>query len=145
MRVTAFPSRGLSKGESRYPAHKLEFLALTWAVTEKFCDYLYGGSFTAVTDSNLLTYILTTAKLDATSYCWLSDLSTLKFHFSTEQEGVTSMQTAFHDDPILNRPTIWFLRKRRSKSPNSSNTICPSLKISFMSHITLLAQSVRNT
>lgn len=78
MRVIAFASRGLSKSKSRYPAHKLEFLVLKWAVTEKFCDYLYGGSFTVVTDSNPLTYILTTAKLDATSYHWLSALSTFK-------------------------------------------------------------------
>jgi len=58
MRVIAYASKGLSKRESRYPAHKLEFLALKWAVTEKFCDYLYGSPFTVITDSNLLTYIL---------------------------------------------------------------------------------------
>uniref|UniRef100_A0A3B3SGH8 Gypsy retrotransposon integrase-like protein 1 n=1 Tax=Paramormyrops kingsleyae TaxID=1676925 RepID=A0A3B3SGH8_9TELE len=79
MRVIAYASRGLSKSESRYPAHKLEFLALKWAVTEKFADYLYGVSFTVVTDSNPLTYLLTTAKLDAASYRWLSALSTFKF------------------------------------------------------------------
>ena len=41
-RAIAFASRGLSKSERKYPAHKLEFLALKWAVTEKFSDYLYG-------------------------------------------------------------------------------------------------------
>lgn len=79
MRVIAYASRGLSRSESRYPAHKLEFLALKWAVTEKFCDYLYGSPFTVITDSNPLTYILTTAKLDATSYRWLSALSSFEF------------------------------------------------------------------
>ena len=79
MRVVAYASRGLSRSESRYPAHKLEFLALKWAVTEKLSDYLYGTSFTVVTDSNPLTYLLTTAKLDATSYRWLSALSTFRF------------------------------------------------------------------
>lgn len=59
----------------RYPVHKLEFLA----VTEKFSDYLYGTEFTVVTDSNPLTYILTSAKLDMTSYHWLSALSTFSF------------------------------------------------------------------
>lgn len=78
-RVIAFASRGLSKSEMRYPAHKLEFLALKWAVTAKFSDYLYGTDFTVVTDSNPLTYILTSAKLDATSYRWLSALSTYSF------------------------------------------------------------------
>lgn len=79
MRPIAFASRGLSLSERRYPAHKLEFLALKWAVTEKFQDYLYGSPFRAVTDSNPLTYVLTTAKLDAASYRWLSALSTYTF------------------------------------------------------------------
>lgn len=78
-RVIAFASRGLSKSERKYPAHKLEFLALKWAVTEKFSDYLYGTDFTVVTDSNPLTYLLTSAKLDATGYRWLSSLSTFSF------------------------------------------------------------------
>lgn len=79
LHVIAYASRGLSRSESRYPAHKLEFLALKWSVAEKFCDYLFGNRFTVVTDSNPLTYILTTAKLDATSYRWLATLSTFSF------------------------------------------------------------------
>uniref|UniRef100_A0A3B3DXT9 Gypsy retrotransposon integrase-like protein 1 n=1 Tax=Oryzias melastigma TaxID=30732 RepID=A0A3B3DXT9_ORYME len=79
LRAIAFASRGLSRSESRYPAHKLEFLALKWSVTEKFHDYLYGGQFTVVTDSNPLTYILTSAKLDATGYRWLAALSNFSF------------------------------------------------------------------
>lgn len=78
-RVIAFASRGLSKSEKKYPAHKLEFLALKWAITEKFSDYLYGSDFTVATDSNPLTYFLTSAKLDATGYRWLSSLSTFSF------------------------------------------------------------------
>lgn len=35
-RVIAYASRGLSPAETRHPAHKLEFLALKWAVTDKF-------------------------------------------------------------------------------------------------------------
>nr|XP_055074659.1 uncharacterized protein LOC129454170 [Misgurnus anguillicaudatus] len=79
LRVIAYASRGLTRSEARYPAHKLEFLALKWAVTSKFSDYLYGSEFTVVTDSNPLTYILTSAKLDAASYRWLSSLSTYNF------------------------------------------------------------------
>lgn len=79
LRPIAFASRGLSQSESRYPAHKLEFLALKWSVTEKFQDYLYGSHFTVVTDSNPLTYVLTSAKLDATSHRWLAALSTFSF------------------------------------------------------------------
>lgn len=59
MRVISFASRGLSNCEKRYPTQKLEFLALKWAVTDKFYDYLYGVEFTIMTDNNPLTYILT--------------------------------------------------------------------------------------
>ena len=45
-RVIAYASRTLSQSESRYPAHKLEFLALKWALTDQFYEYLYGNSLT---------------------------------------------------------------------------------------------------
>ncbi|XP_033726170.1 uncharacterized protein LOC117315873 [Pecten maximus] len=67
-RVIAYASRGLTKSEKNYPAHKLEFLALKWAVTEKFKDYLYNNEFQVLTDNNPLTYVLTSAKLDATGH-----------------------------------------------------------------------------
>ena len=66
-RVIAYASRTLSKLEKNYPAYKLEFLALKWSVCDRFYEYLYRGSFEVLTDNNPLTYILTTAKLDATS------------------------------------------------------------------------------
>ena len=40
LRVIAYATRSVSKTESNYPAHKLEFLALKWAVCEKFHEYL---------------------------------------------------------------------------------------------------------
>ena len=63
-RVIAYASRTLSHSEARNPAHKLEFLALKWALTDQFYEYLYGNSFEVYTDNNPLTYILTTDKLD---------------------------------------------------------------------------------
>ena len=92
MKPIAFASRGLTKSEVKYPAHKLEFLALKWAVTAKFGDYLYGTDFTVVTDSNPLNYILTTAKFDATSYRWLSALST--YNFKLQYRAGTQNQDA---------------------------------------------------
>lgn len=104
MRVIAFASRGLTKGESRYPAHKLEFLALKWAVTSKFSDYLYGVEFTVVTDSNPLTYILTSAKLDATSYRWLSSLSTfnfkLQYRAGSQNQDADGLSRRPHGEPL---------------------------------------------
>ena len=75
--VIAYASRGLSKAEKNYSAHKLEFLALKWAVTEKFTDYLYGAKHQSIvlTDNNPLTYVLTSAKLDATGHRWLAALA----------------------------------------------------------------------
>lgn len=74
-RVIAYASRTVSGGERNYPAHKLEFLALKWAVTEKFHDFLYGQETHVFTDNNPLTYVLTTAKLDATGHRWLAALA----------------------------------------------------------------------
>ncbi|KAI4871331.1 hypothetical protein NFI96_009730, partial [Prochilodus magdalenae] len=79
LRPVAFISRSLSPSEKRYPAHKLEFLALKWAVVDKLHDYLYGVPFEVRTDNNPLTYIMTSAKLDATGHRWLSALSTYDF------------------------------------------------------------------
>ncbi|MCG8031861.1 MAG: hypothetical protein JAZ03_06765, partial [Candidatus Thiodiazotropha taylori] len=78
-RVVAYASKSLKQSEKNYPAHKLEFLALKWAVVEKFHDYLYGSKFEAVTDNNPLTYIFTTAKLDATGQRWVASLANYSF------------------------------------------------------------------
>jgi hypothetical protein len=79
-RVICYASRSLSKSEKNYPAHKLEFLALKWAVGEKFYDYLYGQEFEVRTDNNPLTYVLTSAKLDATGQRWVAELANFNFH-----------------------------------------------------------------
>ncbi|PJE77798.1 hypothetical protein CI610_03273 [invertebrate metagenome] len=79
LQVIAYASRGLRPSEKNYPAHKLEFLALKWAVTDKFHDYLYGMEFEVVTDNNPLTYVLAKAKLDATSHRWVAALASYDF------------------------------------------------------------------
>ena len=79
LRPISFASRGLKKSEKHYPAAKLEFLAMKWAVTEKYHDYLYGNKFTVVTDNNPLTYVLSKAKLDAAGHRWLSALASFDF------------------------------------------------------------------
>lgn len=80
LRPIAFASRKLSEAEQRYPIHQLEFLALKWAIVDKFHDYLYGTKFTVRTDNNPLTYVLTSAKLNATGHRWLSALATYDFN-----------------------------------------------------------------
>ena len=65
---------------------KLEFLALKWAVTESFQEYLCGKTFTLYSDNNHLTYILTTPKLDATGQRWIAKLA--KFNFTVYSRWV---------------------------------------------------------
>ena len=77
--VIAYAIRSLNKAESHYPAHKLEFLTLKWAVMEKFHEFLYGSTFNVHMDNNPLTYVLTTAKLDAASHCWVASLANYNF------------------------------------------------------------------
>ena len=78
-RVIAYASRTLNKAERNYDAHKLEFLALKWAVTDRFHEYLYGATFEVFTDNNPLTYILSTAKLDAMGHRWVASLGPYNF------------------------------------------------------------------
>ena len=69
----------MSKSERNYDAHKLEFLALKWSVTQRFHEYLYGGTFEVYTDNNPLTYVLTSAKLDAMGQRWIASLANYDF------------------------------------------------------------------
>ena len=77
--VIAYASRTLYKSERNYDTQNLEFLALKWSITERFHEYLYGGHFEVYTDNNPLTYILTTAKLDATGQRWVASLANYNF------------------------------------------------------------------
>ena len=92
-KVIAYASRALTKSEERYPAHKLEFLCLKWSVCDKFNDYLWGApKFLVRTDNNPLTYVLTSAKLDATGHRWLAALAS--FDFEIEYTPGVSNQDA---------------------------------------------------
>ena len=94
-RAVDYASRSLKPAENNYPAHKLEFLALKWAVTDKFHDYLYGSEFEAVTDNNPLTYVLTSAKLDATGQRWVAALSAYNFYL-TYRSGINNADVIWH-------------------------------------------------
>ena len=108
-RVIAYASRGLSKSEANYPAHKLEFLALKWSVTEKFHDYLFGHRFTVFTDNNPLTYVLTSARLDATGHRWLAALAAYDFEIlykpgvsNTDADALSRLHTGVAESASLN-------------------------------------------
>ena len=86
--VIAYASRTLSKSERNYPAYKLEFLTLKWAITDQFHEYLHRGNFHVYTDNNPLRYILTSGKLDAVGQFWLAALANYQLHYKTGKSNV---------------------------------------------------------
>ena len=73
---TLIPSK---KSIHNYSSAKIQLLALKWAVTKKFRDYLLGSKFTVYTDNNPLACIQT-IKLGASQICWLSKLALFDFN-----------------------------------------------------------------
>ena len=95
----AYASRVMNETEQRYHSNKQEFLALKWAVTEQFHEYLspYGmnrNEFVVHTDNNPLTYIFSSANLDAAGQQWVAHLAS--YNFSLEyQKGKDNMVADF--------------------------------------------------
>lgn len=78
-RPVAFASKSLTRAQKKYPAHRLEFLALKWSVCDKFSHWLKGHVFTVWTDNNPLTHILTKPRLDACEQRWVAKLASYVF------------------------------------------------------------------
>ena len=74
-----YASCGLKGGKLKYHSSKLEFLALKWAVTEQFREYLQYQPFLVRTDNNPLTYIMTTPNLDAVGHRWVVAMAGYNF------------------------------------------------------------------
>ena len=75
----AYASRGLKGGESRYHSSKLEFLALKWAMTNQFKEYLQYQPFLVRTDNNPLTYVMTMPNLEAVRHRWVAAMAGYNF------------------------------------------------------------------
>ena len=85
----AYASCVMNDTEQRYHSNKQEFLALKWAITEQFHEYLspYGknwNEFVVRTDNNQLTYIFSSANLDAAGQRWVAHLTS--YNFSLEYQ-----------------------------------------------------------
>lgn len=81
VRPVAYASRTLRPTErnmSNYSSMKLEFLALKWAIAEKFREYLLGQKCLVYTDNNPLSH-LTSAKLGAVEHRWAAQLAAFDF------------------------------------------------------------------
>ena len=80
----AYASCVMNETKQRYHSNKQEFLTLKWAVTEQFHEYLlsYGknrNKFVVRTDNNPLTYIFSSANLDAAGQHWVAHLASYNF------------------------------------------------------------------
>ena len=79
----------MNEAKQRYHSNKQEFLTLKWVVTEQFHEYLspYGknrNEFVVHTENNVLTYIFSSANLDAAGQCWVAHLTS--YNFSLEYQ-----------------------------------------------------------
>ena len=79
----------MNETKQRYHSNKQEFLTLKWVVTEQFHEYLspYGknrNEFVVHTDDNPLTYIFSSANLDAAGQRWVARLAS--YNFSLEYQ-----------------------------------------------------------
>ena len=81
-------------GQFHYHSMKLKFLALKWAITEYFKEYLLYQPFLVKTDNNPLTYIMSTPNLDATGHCWVSALAKYDFKLEYQKGGDNAVADA---------------------------------------------------
>ena len=103
----AYASRIMTETEWRYHSNKQEFLALKWAVTEQFHEYLspYGknrNEFVVWTDNNPLTYIFSSANLDAAGQRWVAQLASYNFalEYQKGKDNTVANFLSHLDDPL---------------------------------------------
>ena len=120
LRPIAFASRKTNSAESNYPAHRLEFLALKWAVTTKFRDYLQYSPCKVLTDNNPLLYILNQLDIDAVSQRWIAELSKYDFQIvyrtgksNTAADSLSRLTSPIKDDGTLQQ---WCIEKCHVKA-----------------------------
>ena len=82
--LVTYGSQALMAHEKNYHSTKLKFLALKWAVTEHFKEYLPYQPFLVRTDNSPLLYIMTTPNLNTTGHQWVGDL--VRFNFQMENQ-----------------------------------------------------------
>lgn len=135
VRPIAYASRGLRPAErntATYSSMRLEFLALKWAMAEKFREYLLGHKCVVRTDNNPLSH-LATAKLGATEQRWAAELAAFDFVIQyragrTNQNAdalsrLTTVQLGADDSGQLGAVVPELLRRAVRVTPGEVTTV----------------------
>ena len=128
----AFGSRKTLASEQFYPAHKLEFSALRWAVCIKYRDYLHHSFVDVYTDSNPVAYILKKMDIDSVSQRLWAELAQFDFkiHYrsgktNTAADSLLRMVEPNQPDPlVLKRWGKDVLADDHKPTDTSVNSIC---------------------
>ena len=105
LKPVAYASRSLRGSErnmENYSSMKLEFLALKWALSEKFRDYLLGSKCKVYTDNNPLSHFQT-LKLGAVEQRWVAQLAAFDFtvHYRPgKNNGNADSLSRQYSDPV---------------------------------------------
>ena len=102
--VIAFAGRSLQPSEQsmhNYSSAKLELLALKWAVTEEFRDYLLGSKLTVYTDNHPLAYVKE-SKIGAPQIRWFSKLALFDFNIKHRSGKSNQAADALSCHPMTN-------------------------------------------
>ena len=67
------------EGKFKYHSSKLEFLALKWAMTDQFKEYLQYQHFLVKTDNNPLIYVMMMPNLEAIGHRWVVAMAGYNF------------------------------------------------------------------
>ena len=108
----------MNKTKQRYHSNKQEFLALKWAVTKEFHEYLspYGknrNEFVVRTDNNPLTYFFSTANLDAAGQRWVAHLASYNFalEYQKDKDNTVTDFLSCMDDHLMEGEVQDYLSK----------------------------------
>ena len=120
--LVTYTSQELKGGEKKHHSSKLEFLALKWAVTNQFKEYLRCRPFTMRTDNNPLTYVMTTPNLDAIGHWWVAAMAgynmTIEYLKGTDNK-VADLMSRVPERLDLKTVTILLNNTRNSDIPRA--------------------------